>query len=46
MADLTMAAFWAGLWAAIAYLPLSARSPGLLRSAAKTAPLVGFAAAA
>ena len=46
MADLTMAAFWAGLLAAIAYLPLSARDPGLLRSAAKTAPLLGFAAAA
>ncbi|MGR3342088.1 MAG: lysoplasmalogenase family protein [Paracoccaceae bacterium] len=46
MSDLTMLAFWAGLLAAFAYLPLSAREPGLLRSASKTVPLLCFASSA
>lgn len=46
MADLTMVAFWAGLLAALAYLPLGARGPGVLRSAVKTVPLLCFATAA
>ena len=43
MTDLTMLAFWAGLLAAFAYLPFSAREPGMLRSAGKTLPLLCFA---
>ena len=46
MTDLAILAFWAGVLAALVYLPLSAHNPGLLRSASKIVPLLCFAASA